>query len=289
MSYPPPVLTSICPANVVCSPPSGSAFAIGVTTVTCTAVGSGATASCSFTVTVNDLERISILCPGNVSVTAPAGQCSQVVTFPTPGVIDNCPGATVSCVPPSGSTFSLGVTNVLCTAVDVRGVQATCSFTVTVISPPLALVRLEGNKPFLEFGPIPASRKFRKFKKQPVRTFIIENVGCTPLVICFDSLNRVGPDVDRGFISDPDDRKLFDLSIVDPVTGTERPLEILTDVTINPGQKQSFKLRFNPLIPAVDTNGSLSADEVLPDLITSVLTFIQKGGRAAEDRSCWTR
>jgi hypothetical protein len=47
-------VTDNCPgALVVCSPPSGSAFPIGTTTVTCTATDSGgATASCSFTVTV---------------------------------------------------------------------------------------------------------------------------------------------------------------------------------------------------------------------------------------------
>jgi len=42
---------------VVCNPPSGSVFPVGTTTVTCTATdGSGATASCSFNVTVNDTE-----------------------------------------------------------------------------------------------------------------------------------------------------------------------------------------------------------------------------------------
>ena len=273
-------VTDNCPLfNVVCNPASGSHFAIGTTPVSCVATDTGgASATCAFTVTVSDIERLGISCPSNITVTASAGNCSPVVTFPTPTVIDNCPGATISCVPPSGSSFPLGVTNVLCTAVDAQGVQATCGFTVNVIGTPQAVVRLEGNAPFLDFGPVAASRKFKKLKKQPVRTFTVENIGCIPLVLTFDSLNRTGSDVDRGFISNPDDRKLFNLTIVD-AAGNETPFEILTDVRINPGQKQNFKIRFNPLIPAVaGTNRGLSADEVLPDLITSLLTFLQNGG-----------
>jgi hypothetical protein len=50
--------TDNCPNPVVvCSPASGSAFAVGTTTVTCTATdGSGNTATCSFTITVNDTQ-----------------------------------------------------------------------------------------------------------------------------------------------------------------------------------------------------------------------------------------
>lgn len=280
-----------CPIfNVVCTPASGSSFAIGTTTVSCVATdGGGKTATCSFTVTVSDFERIAVSCPANVLVTASAGQCSPVVNYPAPTVVDNCPGANVSCAPPSGSSFPLGVTSVVCTAVDAKGVQATCGFTVTVIGTPQALVRLEGDGPSLEFGPITASRKFRKLKKQPVRTFTIENIGCTELVLTFESLNRTGIDVDRGFISDPDDRRLFNVTILKEtivdgvVVVVEEPLEILTDVRINRGEKQIFKVRFNPLIPAVaNRTRGLSADQALPDLITSVLTFTQKGGPPLE-------
>lgn len=277
-----PPASDNCPIfNVVCLPPSGSSFAIGTSTVTCVATdGGGLTATCSFTVTVSDFERIAVFCPANVSVTASAGQCSPVVNYSVPTVIDNCPGSNVSCVPPSGSTFPLGVTSVLCTAVDAKGVQATCGFTVTVIGTPQAVVRLEGNGPTLDFGPVFAARKIKKLKKYPVRSFTIENIGCVQLVLTFDSLLRTGSDVDRGFISDPDDRALFNLSIVD-AAGTETPLDILTDVRIGPGQKQNFKIRFTPLIPSVAKGKrDLSARDALPDLINSVLTFTQNGGAA---------
>jgi uncharacterized repeat protein (TIGR01451 family) len=57
VNYPDPAVTDNCPGvTVVCNPPSGSAFPLGVTTVNCTATDSGgATASCSFTIKVWDV------------------------------------------------------------------------------------------------------------------------------------------------------------------------------------------------------------------------------------------
>ncbi|HKQ75439.1 MAG TPA: S8 family serine peptidase [Blastocatellia bacterium] len=57
VNFPDPMVTDNCPGvTVVCNPPSGSAFPLGVTTVNCTATDSGgATASCSFNVTVWDV------------------------------------------------------------------------------------------------------------------------------------------------------------------------------------------------------------------------------------------
>jgi hypothetical protein len=48
---------------VVCNPPSGSAFPVGSTTVTCTATdAAGNSAVCSFIVTVNDIELPKVSC-----------------------------------------------------------------------------------------------------------------------------------------------------------------------------------------------------------------------------------
>ncbi len=280
VNFPPPVVTDNCPIeSAVCSPPSGSTFAIGTTTVTCVVTDtSGVQASCSFTVTVNDFERIRIVCPANIVIQAQPGQCSPVVTYPTPTVIDNCPGATVTCTPASGTRFQLGTTPVTCTAVDVAGVRDTCTFTVTVNGSPQATVRLEGGASTLEFGPVSASGKPKKEKKRPARNFTIENIGCIPLVVALDSILRTGSDVDRGRISDPDDRKFFSVKLVS-ANGTLQDLDILEDVTIQPGQRQNFRVLFNPVIPAAtsETRG-LSADQVLPDVVTSKLTFIQNGG-----------
>src|SRR5581483_5077593 len=54
VTYPPPTASDNCPGvTTSCTPPSGSTFPVGTSTVTCTATDtSGNTASCSFTVTV---------------------------------------------------------------------------------------------------------------------------------------------------------------------------------------------------------------------------------------------
>jgi hypothetical protein len=57
VTYAPPAATDNCAIqSVICTPPSGSALPLGVTTVTCTATDtSGNRAGCSFTVTVFDV------------------------------------------------------------------------------------------------------------------------------------------------------------------------------------------------------------------------------------------
>ena len=57
VNYAAPAATDNClTVNVVCNPPGGSCFPVGVTTVTCTATDtSGNTANCSFTVTTFDV------------------------------------------------------------------------------------------------------------------------------------------------------------------------------------------------------------------------------------------
>jgi hypothetical protein len=68
VNYVMPVATDNCSVpTVVCNPPSGSAFPIGATTVTCTATdASNNTATCSFTVTVFDVCLQDDSSPGRV-------------------------------------------------------------------------------------------------------------------------------------------------------------------------------------------------------------------------------
>jgi hypothetical protein len=60
-----------------------------------------------------------------------------VVTFKASATDDGSrnPDPAVTCVPPSGSTFPVGVTTVTCQATDVSGNTGTSTFTVTVRSP----------------------------------------------------------------------------------------------------------------------------------------------------------
>ncbi len=126
--------TDNCPGvGVICTPPSGFAFEKGVTAVNCVATDAGGlTASCSFTVTVEDTEPPVVNCPADMVVRAPEGQCDRVVNF-TVSATDNCPGVSaVVCNPPSGSVFANGAITVNCSATDAGALSGSCSFTVTV-------------------------------------------------------------------------------------------------------------------------------------------------------------
>jgi subtilisin-like proprotein convertase family protein len=142
VNYPAPTVTGSC--TITCTPASGSFFPAGTTTVTCS--NAGGTPSCTFTVTVNDTQPPALSCPASVAaITAPpavgcVAATNAVVTYTTPKATDNCPGVTVSCVPPSGSAFPLGTTTVTCTATDAGGNTATCSFAVNLFN-----VRLQDN------------------------------------------------------------------------------------------------------------------------------------------------
>jgi hypothetical protein len=127
--------TDNCPGigTPVCAPPSGSSFLKGVTTVTCTATdAAGLTASCTFTVTVNDTQPPVITCPASIVGVTPGPNASCLaVNYPAPAASDNCPGVTTVCNPPSGTCFPLGTTTVTCVATDSAGNSAQCGFTVT--------------------------------------------------------------------------------------------------------------------------------------------------------------
>ncbi len=138
VSYTTPSATDVCDPSptVNCVPASGSAFALGMTLVTCTASDHAIPAntfSCSFTVTVNDTIPPTIGCPSNITAecTSAAG---VAVSFSVTAedVCDASPA--VVCVPASGSTFPIGTTPVNCTASDDGSPANTsnCSFTVTV-------------------------------------------------------------------------------------------------------------------------------------------------------------
>ncbi|HVG18185.1 MAG TPA: HYR domain-containing protein, partial [Blastocatellia bacterium] len=289
VTYPPPVVTDNCRDSfgTDCNPPSGAAFPVGTTAVTCVATdASGNSSACSFTVSVADTQPPTITCPGNVVVQGASDQCSAVVSFPAPNITGSPAGTGVVCVPPSGATFPVGVTTITCAATTPAGARATCSFSVTVAGPPQARVTLESNKSALDFGP---TEPLRKSKKKPPKgcdcseTFMIENTGCGVLGLDLASIMRTGSDVDSGRITDPDDSKFFTVTIINP-DGTERPATCETGnspcIRINPGQKLTFRVVFKPLIPAAfsgKTRG-LAASEVVPERITSKITFNQSGG-----------
>jgi len=127
----------------VCAPASGSTFAIGTTSVTCTVTDSdGAMGSGTFDVTVVDTTPPSVAPMSDISEDATSA-AGAVVTFTSPVSSDVVDGAGVAtCLPASGSTFALGVTTVTCTATDMAGNSASTSFDVTVVPPSLDVLSI---------------------------------------------------------------------------------------------------------------------------------------------------
>ena len=133
--------------SVVCLPLSGSIFPIGINTVNCTASDPhGNTTQTSFTITVlgNAGPKFTSRPPDiTLDATSPAG---AVATYQTPIAVSQIDGPeTVTCTPPSGSTFPVGTTIVTCTASD-SGNTSHVSFHVTVVShaPPTITVPTPG-------------------------------------------------------------------------------------------------------------------------------------------------
>jgi hypothetical protein len=136
VTYAAPVVSDNCPGvgTPICTPPSGTAFAKGMTTVNCTVKDASLNQSaCAFTVTINDTQLPLITCPANQRrALANPTDATVLVSYPTPVFTDNCAGASVACLPPSGSAFPVGLTTVNCTASDAANNQRSCGFTVTV-------------------------------------------------------------------------------------------------------------------------------------------------------------
>ncbi|MEO6539346.1 MAG: HYR domain-containing protein [Ferruginibacter sp.] len=142
------------PLTITYSKASGSFFAVGTTAVTATATNSCGTSSCTFNVTVKDVQPPSITCPGNISVNNDEGVCGAVVTYTAPVGTDICPGAVTTRIAglASGSTFPVGTTINTFKVTDAAGNIDMCSFNVTVtdnekpvISAPAVLSCFEAN------------------------------------------------------------------------------------------------------------------------------------------------
>lgn len=134
-----PSISDNCPGATVAGVrsdglPLTAPYPVGLTTITWTATDlAGGAASCSQTITVRDVEPPKITCPTDINaVTGRPGDLSVTVNFNAPLAMDNCPNPIIVCSPPSGSDFPLGVTTVTCTASDMAGNTASCSFKVTV-------------------------------------------------------------------------------------------------------------------------------------------------------------
>ena len=145
VNYPMPVVTDDQDATptVVCTPPSGSIFQPGTTTVTCEAFDDCTNrVRCTFTVTVVvDITPPVIRCPSNMIVCATSAR-GAVVNFEPPAAADDySQNVTYKYTPEPGSTFPLGETTVVCEAMDECGNSTRCEFTVRVVEPKLLIAK----------------------------------------------------------------------------------------------------------------------------------------------------
>ncbi len=136
--------TDTDPVTVSCTPPSGTAFPKGTTTVQCTATDSvGATDTCSFTVTVNDTENPVITCPANIVAGNDPGLCSATVNPGTATATDNCAIDSIVGIrndgQPLNAPYPVGTTIITWKATDTSNNTATCSQTIVVndVEPPV--------------------------------------------------------------------------------------------------------------------------------------------------------
>jgi hypothetical protein len=121
---------------VTCTPASGAVFAIGTTTVNCTATDlSGNTVNGSFSVTVRDILPPVLSLPAPVKVNAVGTTGEAPVTFTATATDDDhrAPNPLVTCTPASGATFAIGSNTVTCTATDLSGNTGRGTFTVEVV------------------------------------------------------------------------------------------------------------------------------------------------------------
>jgi hypothetical protein len=137
VSYGPATATDLVDGtadSVSCSPASGSAFPLGITTVTCTATDqAGNTGSAQFTVEVQDQNKPIVYVPSavNVSATGPSGATYSWLSEQVYAVddVDGLLPATCDWAP--GDTFPIGTTTVTCSAADKAGNKADNTFAIT--------------------------------------------------------------------------------------------------------------------------------------------------------------
>lgn len=140
---------------------SGSTFNVGVTTVSLTATNACGVATCSFTVTVSDVQPPSITCPANITV-----QCASAVPAPNTASVtasDNCGTVTVAwvsdVVTPGDCPNHYTIARTY-SATDASENTSTCTQTITVndntaptiICPAAVTVQCAGNVPPHDFA-----------------------------------------------------------------------------------------------------------------------------------------
>jgi len=124
----------------------GDLFAVGTTTITATATNSCGSASCSFTVTVNDVEKPVITVAGANPLTV---ECHGTFTDPGATASDVCAGNRTGSIVASGSVDAntVGSYSRTYTVSDGHGNSDTKTRTVNVVDTQLPSISLVGANP----------------------------------------------------------------------------------------------------------------------------------------------
>jgi hypothetical protein len=135
VNYPAASANDNCSAMLSYSSASGAFRAVGIHNITATASdAAGLSASCDFTIMVNDAESPTALCPSDtvLDATSSSGAVVEYWVFGS----DNCGGTTIdqSTGSASGSTFPIDTTVNTFVITDGSGNTSTCSFTVIVLA-----------------------------------------------------------------------------------------------------------------------------------------------------------
>jgi uncharacterized repeat protein (TIGR01451 family) len=121
-------------ATVTYSPAAGGFFPVGTTSVTATASDPcGNTATCTFTVTVTDVEPPQALCSSATVYLDGTGAGTITSATIDGGSTDNCGIASMSLSATAFDCADLGTQSVVLTVVDIHGNSSACTATVTVV------------------------------------------------------------------------------------------------------------------------------------------------------------
>lgn len=123
-------------ATVITSPRN---FSVGTYTVVAIALNARGFDTCSFTISVKDVQPPTIICPANITRPNDPGLCGAVVNFQATAT-DLCSRVvTITYSKNPGTFFPVGTTVVTATATDSSGNSSNCSFNVVVndVEPPV--------------------------------------------------------------------------------------------------------------------------------------------------------
>jgi large repetitive protein len=182
VTYTPPSATDVLDGTdpVSCLPASGSTFALGTTTVSCSATDeAGKTTTGTFTITVMDVPPVLVGVPSDFE--APASELGGApLNFTPPTATDVVDGTDpVSCNPSPGTVLNVGTWNVFCSATDGAGNTTTAEFHFTVQDVEPTVQGMPANQTIPATGPTGAVVTYAP----PTATSVAYgplSVGCTP-------------------------------------------------------------------------------------------------------------